>query len=363
MKLNTSNGIENLMIFTANELHKFAAATLEASGFTREESLATADSLILSNLMGYDSHGVVRVIEYIESLEEGAAISGMGLSILNDTANGCAADGQLCLGQVQMPRLLDHLFKKTEDNSVVTGTIRNCGHIGRLGEWVERIAEKGFVGLIAVNDNGALQCVAPPGGKEARTSTNPIAFGIPLARQAAFTLDISTSSVAIGKIKLSYLSGEKCAPGLIQNSDGITTINPAVLFEEPTGALLPMGGYKGFGLSMIVDCMVAGLSGGFTPPAPEGTPLVNNVLVGIWNPEKFSGIEHMQEQAEKYLNFVRQTKPTNPEDPVRVPGDWSKTERVKRTKNGIPLTQGVVDALNKKAEQYFSPSLEEFFNT
>jgi len=349
-------------LIPADRLQAFAAAVLEAGGFTHEEAALTAKSLVQSNLMGYDSHGVVRVAEYVACLRKGELASGIGLAIRHETANTCTADGQRGLGQIQMPRFLDLLLGKTEKNGVVSGALRNCGHVGRIGEWVEYIASKGLAGFVAVNDNGVLHCVAPPGGKEGRTSTNPVAFGIPLSDGKAFTLDISTSATAMGKMRLAYMSGENCPPHLIQDAAGNPSTNPAVLFEEPKGALLPMGGYKGFGLSMMVDCLTAGLSGGFAPPAPADALILNNVFVNIWNPDAFSGLAHMQAEAEKYLAFVRSTKPIDPSKPVRVAGDRSSTEKAKRLKDGIPLSSGSCNALCAEANKLGVPLPKEFEN-
>ncbi|MCK5383923.1 MAG: Ldh family oxidoreductase, partial [Alphaproteobacteria bacterium] len=290
---------------------------------------------------------------YLDALKNGEVVANGKISFIRDNQNLCVADGKQGLGQVLMPEFLDILSKKVSEIGVVTGTMRNCGHIGRLGEWAENIAKRGFAGFVTVNDNGALQCVAPPDGKEACTSTNPIAFAIPTSDDEPFILDISTSAAAIGKIRLSHISGEDCAPYLIQDSKGKMTTNPAILFEEPKGALMPMGGeqgYKGFGISMFIDLLVAGLSGGFTPPAPEGTPLLNNVLVVMWNPESFSGLDHMQKQAQKYVQHVRNVSPKTPDKPVRIAGEKSRKEKNIRMKQGIPLSAGSCQQLAFKAK-------------
>ncbi len=347
---------EKIILVAADVLRDFAAALLVAGRFAAEESARTADSLVLSDLSGYESHGVVRVLEYTSALRTGELISGAELTVQQESANTIAADGGQGLGQAQMPRFLDMLMKKTADNGVVSGALRNCGHVGRLGEWVEYIAGRGMAGFVFVNDNGTIAAVAPPGGRAGRTSTNPVAFGIPLSDGDAFTLDISTSATALGKLRLTHLAGYPCADGLIQDAQGNPTNDTNVMYEEPKGSLLPMGGaangYKGFGLSMMVDCLVAGLSGGFTPPAPEDTPGLNNVLVTIWNPEKFCGVAHMRAEAEKYLDFVRATPPINPGHPVRIAGDGAKRTREIRRKNGIPFGESVVAALTKRARKF-----------
>ena len=334
------------------ELEQLASDLLSAGGFTQTEAQLTARSLVQSNLRGYDSHGVVRVQEYLDALRQKELVSGAEWVVLNQSPSALWVDAGRGLGQVQMPRLLEQLEVKSRESAVAVGVMHSCGHVGRLGEWVEHLARRGLAAFMAVNDNGAVLSVAPPGGKEARTSTNPLAFGIPLPEGAeSFVLDLSTSLSSLGRIRLAHLSGEVCNPDFIQDAMGRPTSDPSVLFNEPRGALRPMAAYKGFGLAMMIDCLVAGLSGGFAPPAPEGTPALNNVLVAAWNPAHFAGLPHMQEQAEKYLRFVSETEPTDPHRPVQIAGDRSKAERARRERDGIPLSQGLRQLLSSLARE------------
>lgn len=336
-------------------LEIFAAQLLTAGGFTAEEATLTAKSLVLSDLMGHESHGVMRIKQYVDSLKNGSISSGQSLHIEKQSLSTLMADAQRGLGQVQMPRLLDQLLSKANETGTATGTLRNCGHIGRLGEWAERIAQAGLVGFVAVNDNGALQYVAPPGSREALTSTNPLAYGVPLPGGKMFSFDMSTSAAAMGKVRVAYLSGAQIAPGLIQDAQGAPSTDPGIMFPERLGSLLPMGGaqgYKGFGLSMVVDFLAGALSGGFTPPAPENTPIFNNVFVSIWDPEYFAGLDHLQTEAQKYIDHVRSAAPIDPANPVRIPGERAQNEYQTRRENGIPLTDGIASALVKLAERY-----------
>ena len=333
-------------------LTEIAASLLEAGGYTAEESRLTAISLIRSNLLGHDSHGVMRVAAYINDLKSGEFQSGVDLKILKESGNTIQADAQGGLGQVQMPRLLSGLLKKAAVNGSVTGTLCNSGHVGRLGEWVEAVAEAGYIVFLVVNNNGLWMQVALPGGIEGKLSTNPLAFAFPRKDQRVFSFDMSTSAVAAGKIRLAYHSGEQIAPGLMQDAAGNPTTDPARLFKDPTGALLPMGGaqgYKGFGLSMMVDLLGAGLSGGLMPPAPDGTKGHDNVVMTIWNPEFFAGLDHLEQEAEKYFQHLKTTKPIDPTKPVRIPGDRAASEFTLRSEKGIPVSAGTCKLLAKTA--------------
>lgn len=340
------------MIFVAAKpLEAYATALLDAGGFTGDEAKATAKSLILSNLMGHDSHGIVRIRQYIEQRKAGMIVSGAALSILNETPNALHADAGLGLGQVQMPRLLDALFEKAKTQAVVSGAIVNSAHVGRLGEWVEMAAQRGFAAFMAVNDNGTFQMVAPHGGIEARTSTNPMAFSIPLKDGDDFTIDLSTSATAMGKVRLAHMAGVPVPEGQLQDAHGNLTTDTDVLFSDPKGTILPFGGHKGFALSMMVDLLVSGLSGGLTPPAPEGTPETNNVLITLWNPAFFAGLSHMQDEAARYIAHIRSAKPKDVQNPVRIPGERAKAVYQERLKNGIPLDDTFCQKLEKYAHQ------------
>lgn len=335
----------------AKGLENFAADLLKAGGFTPDEAQATAKSLILSNLAGHDSHGIMRVRQYNEERKAGMIRSRVDLKILRETDNAIHADGQLGLGQVQMPRLLEKLFEKSRRQAVVTGVLFNSGHVGRLGEWVELAASRNLAAFMAVNDNGTYQIVAPHGGIDARTSTNPIAFAIPLKGGEVFSIDLSTSATAMGKVRLAHLAGKAVPKGQLQDHAGQPTTKTDCLFEEPKGSILPFGGYKGFALSMMVDCLVSGLSGGFTPPAPEDAKTTNNVVMTLWNPEFFAGIAHMQGEAEKYIAHVRTSRPADPENPVRIPGERAQATMEERRTNGIPVDADFADKMERYAKE------------
>lgn len=355
--------MSDYVLIPAQRLTEIAVSLLQAGGFTANEAKLTAESLVQANLLGYDSHGVVRVSQYLNELKKGHLVTAVTLDVFRDTAASLIADARRGLGQVQMPRFLNRLVAKAKEHGVVSGALRNCGHIGRVGEWADNIAKQGFIAFVAVNDNGCFQLVAPPGGKEGRTSTNPIAFAIPLGNGETFMVDLSTSATAMGKVRLAHLAGKEMPDGTLQDADGKPTNDPNVMYNDLKGSLLPMGGaegYKGFALSMIVDIMTAGLSGGFAPPAPEGSVGTNNVSVTIWNPAFFAGYEHLTHEAKKYMDHLRSTPTIDPDTPIRLSGDHSRAEKVKRDEIGIPLSAGTCKVLAKSAELTNTPVPEEF---
>jgi uncharacterized oxidoreductase len=317
---------------------------------------------------------VLRLPAYVECLRSGDLVAGAELKVLNETASLLVADACFGFGQVQAGRLVERLLPKATEQGVACGTMKNCGHVGRLAEWVERAARAGAAGLMSVNDNGVLKCVAPPGGVEPRISTNPVAIGVPTGGEP-LVLDTSTSIVANGKVHAAFLAGRQCPPGWLQDADGNPTTDPAVRFTDPRGTIFPSGGpgdYKGFGLGLLLDILVGGLSGGLCPPAPEGAAETNNVLMILWDPKRFTGRSHFLAEADKLIDFVRSTRrkmgveslaeadklidfvrSTRRKmgvESIRLPGDRSGETRRQRVEEGIPIDAGTWQSLVELAD-------------
>ena len=328
----------------ADSLVRFASGLFQAAGVPLDEADLVSTSLVGSNLRGHDSHGVVRIPGYLPLLETGELVAGADLVVRSETPAMICADAAFGFGMVQMTRLIERLEAKVDGLGVACGTLVRCGHVGRVGEWAEAVATRGRAALVTVNDNGVLKCVAPPGGTEPTVSTNPVAIGVPTSGQP-LVVDISTSVVANGKVLVQHIAGQPCPEGWLIDADGNPTTDPAVRFSDPRGTILPMGGYKGFGLSLLLDILVGGLSGGSCPPAAEGAPGTNNVLLVVWDPERFSGTGHFLGEADKLIEFVRGVNRKPGVESIRLAGDRSAATMTERLAEGVPLDAGTWESL------------------
>jgi hydroxycarboxylate dehydrogenase B len=337
---------------SATELQRFVRDLLRAANVPASEADEVSTSLVEANLRGHESHGVLRLADYLLQLKTGEMRCDTKWEVTTETPAVLVADGRRGFGQVLARRLVEALSVKCRQVGVACGTLRNCGHVGRLGEWVELAARNGFAAMMSVNDNGVLRCVAPPGGLEARISTNPLAIGVP-TRGTPLVLDISTSAVANGKVKATQLAGKTCPDGWIQDADGNPSNDPSVRFGDRPGTVLPMGGeqqaYKGFGLGLLLDALVGGLSGGWCPPAEPSEVGTNNVLMVLWEPRHFAGLTHFVHEADKLIQFVRATPRKPGVERIIIPGDRSDEIRTERLAHGIPLDQGTWAMLQQAA--------------
>jgi hydroxycarboxylate dehydrogenase B len=319
----------------------FATELLVAAGVARDEATVVAASLVGSNLRGHDSHGVMRLPQYIGFIERGEYRHGVELKIERETPAAVVCDGQWGLGQVQAHRLLDLVIPRARTLGVAVGTARDCGHIGRLGEYAERAAELGLLLLATVNNGGAVQRVAPPGGLEPRLSTNPFCAGVPTTDpDAPIVVDFGTSVVAEGKVRDYFISRRPVPEGWLLDHEGRPTTDPSVLYESPRGTILPLGGtqaYKGFGLGLILDLWAGGLSGGGCSQTTQPHVPGNHVFFLVLDPAGLAGRDILLDQAAELAGWIRAT-PRIPEvDSILLPGDPERRMLADRTAGGIPL--------------------------
>ncbi len=341
------------VVVRAETLELFARRLLEAAGVPHDQAVTVARSLVEANLRGLDSHGVMRIPYYVEAIEEERIHLDAPLQIVRQGKTHLVVDAGWGLGQVQLHRLLEKLMALAVREGVAVAAVQRLGHIGRVGEYAEVAAAEGLVSLFFVNTHGAAQRVAPFGGKEPRLGTNPICIGVPTDHDPII-LDFCTAATAEGKVRVKRIAGEKVPPGLLIDATGQPTTDPNVLYQEPSGAILPFGGaqgYKGFGLALMVDILAGALSGGLTAhPNPE-RPLGNDVFAVILDPDQFAGRDHFVAQVRQLVEYVRSCPPAREGERILLPGEPERIVFWERKEHGVPIDAGNWDALVQLARR------------
>jgi uncharacterized oxidoreductase len=320
-------------------LESFAAKLLQAGGASAEEASLVAASLVDANLKGYDSHGVMRIPYYVQAIKEGEVAPGEELTVLDEGPSRIVADGHWGFGQVQAMRLIKLLAEKAHDAGLALGTMTHSGHIGRLGEYCEKTAADGLVSMLMVNSHGAAVRMAPPGGKAPRLSTNPLAIGVPHT-DGPLVLDFSTSATAEGKVRVKKIAGQPCPEGWLIDNEGRPTCDPATLYGNPPGAILPMGGaqaYKGFGLGLMVEILTGALSGGVCARPVPYPKKGNCVFMLLIDPARFGGADHFRGEVSQLADYIRSCPRIEGCDEILLPGDPERRLAAKRQKDGISL--------------------------
>jgi uncharacterized oxidoreductase len=339
----------------SEQLTDFVNRIFVAAGVPATDAQVVATSLVGANLRGHDSHGVMRVPQYVEFIREGSYRLNVPLKIERESPALLVCDGQWGLGQVQAHRLVERTLPKAREMGLAAGTGRHFGHIGRLGEYAERVAAEGCILIATVNNGGAGQRVAPPGGREPRLGTNPLCAVIPTPnKNEPILLDFGTSVAAEGKVRVHHINGTPVPPGWLLDSEGQPTTDPSVLYQTPSGSILPMGGdqsYKGFGLALVLDLLAGGLTGGEVCHAGAPPARGNNIVFVILDPEHFAGRTRLIDQAGALSEFVRSSKRVTDEEPIRLPGDPERAAFVERSELGIPLDPNHWSKLTTLAQQ------------
>ena len=258
-------------VIPAIALREFVASAFHAAGSKHDEARAVADHLVDANLVGHDSHGVIRVAKYIDWHAQDMVLANRHALIVHETASIAVVDGQFGYGQVIGREAMDIAVRKAGESGVCAVAIRNAGHLGRIGAWAEQVASADLASVHFVNTSGFGILVAPFGGSDRRLSANPIAAGAPGPDGAPLILDISTSSIAEGKIQVARNQGLALPENCVIDASGRSTRDPSEFYGPPAGAMLPMGGHKGYGLSIFCEILAGALTGGGTTHPDNAT--------------------------------------------------------------------------------------------
>jgi len=212
--------------FTPKELTDHATAVLVAAGTPKDKAGLVAGLLVEANGAGHDSHGVIRLPQYLAGVEKKEIVPDAEVEIVRQTPVLAVVEGNWGFGQVTMSRATELGLEKARQTGMAAVAVRQANHIGRLGSYVDQIARQGMVGMMFVNAVGVPQFrMAPWGGTEPRLLTDPLAFGIPNS-SAPIVIDMTTTVVAEGKVRVARNRRVETPDGWLLNSRGEPTNDP-----------------------------------------------------------------------------------------------------------------------------------------
>jgi uncharacterized oxidoreductase len=325
------------MTVSAPVLRRLVAAMFAAAGCSAEEADRVAAHLVEANLVGHDSHGVIRVPSYVQWLGEGKVIANQTIEVVSESESIAVVDGRFGLGQSIGEQAVRLGMEKAKSTGLSAVALRNSGHLGRIGDWPLMAAEAGLLSLHFVNTSGAGNLVAPYGGINRRLSANPVAAGVPVPGREPLLMDISACTIAEGKIRVALNKGVTVPNNCIIDSEGRPTNEPKVFYADPPGAILPIAGHKGYALSMIAEMFAGALTGSScTNPANAGR-VVNGMFSLYLDRKAFQSDAEWDAETNRFIDFVKSSAPTTPGGEILVPGEPESRTRAKRFANGIEL--------------------------
>ncbi|HTR56638.1 MAG TPA: malate/lactate/ureidoglycolate dehydrogenase [Casimicrobiaceae bacterium] len=317
----------------AAPLIEWVAAIMREGGCGEKEAETVARRLVESNLVGHDSHGVLRVAKYLEWMRLGWLRANQTPTIVFESDAIAIVDGNRGFGQIVGEFAGALGTRKAAKTGVAMVGLRNCGHLGRVGDWAELAAAAGQVSLHFLNTSGA-QRVAPFGGSDRRLSTNPITIGVPIAGGDPIIVDMTTSMAAEGKLMVAVNRGESVPEGWIIDKEGQPTTDPRDFYDG--GALLTIAAHKGSALSIATDLLAGAISTGRSSD-PADTVLRNNMLSIYIAPEVYDAEGMVASEAARFVAWVKASPPTKDTAPVLLPGEIERTTRARRLAEGIPI--------------------------
>ena len=327
-------------------LQDVAARIFTAAGTPNDLAKHVAQHLVKANLSGHDSHGVIRIPAYVSQIKGGRIVADGRPEVIEQGASSAVVDGKRGFGQVAASYAMDVAIKKASETGMGGVAVRHCNHIGRLGHYSEEAASQGYIAFVSFGSAGpSIGHSAPFGGAQRHFGTNPISFGIPSKETTPVVVDFATTVVAEGKIQVARAKHAELPPGSIVDKEGKPSTNPEDFYAG--GMILPFGGHKGYGLSLVAALLGAGLTA--EEPASEGRG--GGVFVMAINPKAFTSEAAFLGTIDNLSGAVKKV-PTAPNfSEVLLPGEPEANSRAQRSKEGVPVAADTWDAITAAAKE------------
>jgi LDH2 family malate/lactate/ureidoglycolate dehydrogenase len=336
----------------AERLDEIGRALFVAAGVPAAEAETVMRHVVAANLAGHDSHGIIQVPTYIERIKVGHIVPGAPWTIVQESPTTTVVDGHWGFGYVANERAMKLTIEKAKTANVAATTVFRQGHIGRVASYTLMAAREGMIGIATADSGRSPKAVAPFGGREARLGTNPISIAMPSDLEGPLYLDMATSAAAAGKIALSVARGDPVPPGWVIDKDGRPSTDPRQLRQG--GALLPVGGsegYKGYGLSVMVEILcgiLTGLGFGVEPTGRHN----DGCFMAVFNVAAFRPLAQFKSDIADFVAYLKATPPAEGSPGVYYPGELEHRREQDRRANGIDVEDATWEKLRSLAEGY-----------
>ncbi len=342
------------MLFDPEDLREYAISFLTNFEVPENEAEIVADVLISADLRGISSHGFSRLESYYgRRLSEGLIENETELEIERETPTTIKLNGNNGMGQVVGYRAMKKCIEKAKNAGLAAVTVNNSNHFGIAGYYSMMALEEDMIGISLTNSQ---PLVAPTGGRGRVLGTNPISVAVPAGDRYPYVLDMATSITPMGKVTQRKERGENIPEGWGMDGNGKATDDPAVLEEE--GAIHPLGGrtekmrgYKGYGLSLLVDIMTGVLGGasfGTNVGDPSGKS-EGNVNIGHFfaamSVDRFRSLKDFKKDMDALQKDMKETPKTEEKDRIYIHGEKEFEERERREEKGVPIVESVAESI------------------
>ncbi|MQG19084.1 MAG: Ldh family oxidoreductase [SAR202 cluster bacterium] len=344
-------------ILDHEKIYSISKTMLSAKGATINNADIVARHLSNANLVGHDSHGLIRIPQYFNDIETGRLDPKASPEITSDNGSTVQVNGNDSFGQVVASFSTQLAIDKAKKHGVSVIGMGNLGHTGRIGTYTEIVADAGMVGMMFTGFVGGNvgNNVAPFGGSARRLGTNPLSMAFPYKKNCPILIDFATSISAEGKLRVYKARNKKLPDNWVIDKNGTPTDDPNAYYEG--GAILPIGGtiggHKGFGLSMMVSLMGAVLGSiGLTSADNKATVDKVGSSILVINLNSISSIDDFSQEVSAIVNYVKDTPKMEGVNEILFPGEIEFNTRSHRITHGVEIEDATWGAISKLAKNF-----------
>src|SRR5262245_13643976 len=322
----------------AGKLLAFCVACFEKLELSGQNARLTAENLIFANLRGVDSHGVIRMKIYVDRLRAGGFKPKARPKVVSEQKSSALIDARHGIGQVAAAAAMRLAIGKAKKTGVAVVSVKNSNHFGASAFYAMQALERGMIGVAATN---AGPTMAPTGGREGRLGNNAMAMAVPAGKFPPVVLDMATGAVAWGKIFVAQQQKRKIPTTWALDKNGVPTDDPNAAAHQ--GLIQPFGGYKGYGLSLLIDILTGVLSGGgFSTHVRtlykqiEAPAQVAHICAAL-RIEAFMALAEFRQRMDEMIRLMHSCPSAPGVERIFVPGEIEHETEQRRRKEGIPL--------------------------
>ncbi len=343
---------------SVSEAEQFISSALQAEKVPTKDATIVANLMVQSDLAGADGHGIFRLPAYLKRIRAGGVNLKPNIHVEREQGATALINGDNALGHLVMNRAVELAIEKVKKYSVCWIGSHYGNHSGAASVYVRKLAEQGYVGIYMAVGNA--NHMAPWGGIDLLLSTNPIAIAVPAGNGPTVLLDIATTVAAYGKVKLAAQKGELMPEGWMIDRQGKSITDPK---QSSGGSLLPIGGYKGYGLAVMIGLLAGALNnaavGKSTIDFNVHHDLVTNTgqtIIAV-DPSAFGDKNEFVDRVTALVNDLKNSATLPGVNEIRVPGEGAANTMMSRMQKGIPIAPELLEALNACAQECGIPAL------
>src|SRR5712692_4776356 len=356
------------MRVSSSKIKSQLVSVFRAWGMSEAHAETTGDMMVETDLRGVDSHGISMLPTYDQEFRNGRLNMRPVFKTVRDAPAMALIDADASLGHPVSVYAMNLAVDKCLASGVAVVSVVNSHHFGAAGCYSKIAADRGVIGMVTASTRGVT--LVPTFAAEPIMGTNPLAFAAPARRNPPFQLDMATTTVAAGKVKVYKLNHKPLPPGWVVDASGQTVTDPVEafshVFENPEGGITPLGGtrdlggHKGYGLAVMVHILGGVLSGASFSPIrnrtqkPSDPHNIGHFFMAI-DPRAFRDEGQFENDLDQVIDTLHGAKRADPNQPVMVAGDPEMITRRERLEAGVPIPDDLMGQLRAVASRASVP--------